>query len=238
MSAGDCLMSESKRSFTALLALLVVLTAPAQAQMQMTSPTYSRDQSVAGQAIYDQQCAHCHGTSLNNGEFGPPLSGEEFPQKWGNQSAAAVFDSIVRTMPQAEPGSLSPRQGRELLAYILAKNAVAPSDTPLPSEFAALERMIMPTPANGLLGGLVNGIPLMPAPHPTPNPLDKITPVTEAMLQSPRDDDWLTWRRTPNDGGFSRSSRSTTAMWIGSRLPGPGHCRTDRTSRPHSFMTV
>lgn len=59
-------------------------------------------------------------------------------------------------------------------------------------------------PPGGPGGGLS---PLAPPPPPPPvkrpNPLDKITLVTDAMLQNPPDSEWLTWRRTYDDQGFS-----------------------------------
>ena len=58
--------------------------------------------------------------------------------------------------------------------------------------------------APGPGGGLS---PLAPPPPPPPvkraNPLDKITAVTDAMLQNPPAGEWLTWRRTYDDQGFS-----------------------------------
>ena len=51
-------------------------------------------------------------------------------------------------------------------------------------------------------GGVARGteLPAWPAPR---NPLDVITPVGDEMLASPRPGDWLTWRRTYDDLGFS-----------------------------------
>src|SRR5262245_51034290 len=43
-------------------------------------------------------------------------------------------------------------------------------------------------------------LPTWPAPR---NPLDAITPVTDAMLANPAAGEWLTWRRTYDDLGFS-----------------------------------
>ena len=43
---------------------------------------------------------------------------------------------------------------------------------------------------------------LPPAPKKA-NPLDKITPVTDALLQNPPTGEWLTWRRGFDDQGFS-----------------------------------
>ena len=73
----------------------------------------------------------------------------------------------------------------------------------------------------GSLGGMLIGLgfaqapggpggglsPLAPPPPPPPakraNPLDQITAVTDAMLQNPPAGEWLTWRRTYDDQGFS-----------------------------------
>src|SRR5262245_60419661 len=43
-------------------------------------------------------------------------------------------------------------------------------------------------------------LPVWPAAR---NPLDAMTPVTDAMLANPPAGDWLTWRRTYDDLGFS-----------------------------------
>jgi len=51
-------------------------------------------------------------------------------------------------------------------------------------------------------GGLTPGVVLPPVP-PRVNPLDKITRVTDQNLISPVSADWLTWRRTYDDLGFS-----------------------------------
>jgi alcohol dehydrogenase (cytochrome c) len=46
------------------------------------------------------------------------------------------------------------------------------------------------------------GVTLPPSPSRA-NPLEKITPVTDAKLASPPAEDWLNWRRTLDDMGFS-----------------------------------
>ena len=47
---------------------------------------------------------------------------------------------MINTMPLAAPGSLSPEQAANLLAYVLQRNAVAISDRPLPSSADGLGR--------------------------------------------------------------------------------------------------
>ncbi len=54
----------------------------------------------------------------------------------------------------------------------------------------------------GPSGGLS---PLAPPPPPVSvaNPIDKVTAVTDAMLRNPPASEWLSWRRTYDDQGFS-----------------------------------
>ena len=63
-----------------------------------------------------------------------------------------------------------------------------------------------PQPSNPAPAGPGGGLsPLAPPPPSVErrNPLDKITPVTDAMLENPPEGEWLTWRRTWDDQGFS-----------------------------------
>jgi alcohol dehydrogenase (cytochrome c) len=50
--------------------------------------------------------------------------------------------------------------------------------------------------------GLSAGVTLPPSPQKI-SPLEKLTPVTDAALIKPAPGDWLTWRRTYDDQGFS-----------------------------------
>ena len=60
----------------------------------------------------------------------------------------------------------------------------------------------LPKQPAGPGGGLspYASLPSLPA---RPNALDKLTPASDALLIHPPDSDWLTWRRTYDDVGFS-----------------------------------
>jgi alcohol dehydrogenase (cytochrome c) len=60
----------------------------------------------------------------------------------------------------------------------------------------------LPAPPPGPGGGISPFVTLPPAPS-KPSPLDKLTPISEALLNNPPPGDWLTWRRTYDDVGFS-----------------------------------
>ena len=62
--------------------------------------------------------------------------------------------------------------------------------------------------ANAPGGGVAKDTVLPPWPAP-PDPLRTITPVTDTMLSNPPAGDWLTWRRTYDDMGFSALKQIT-----------------------------
>jgi mono/diheme cytochrome c family protein len=84
----------------------------------ITQGAYSATQATRGQAIYTAQCADCHGKALE-GAIGPPLVGDAFLSNWSARSLASLVDKTQKTMPFNSPGSLSPQQSKDLVAYIL-----------------------------------------------------------------------------------------------------------------------
>jgi alcohol dehydrogenase (cytochrome c) len=63
--------------------------------------------------------------------------------------------------------------------------------------------MLLPARSGKGTAVLAADVKIPKNPNPTPNPLIKITPVTEAMLTTPAPGDWLSWRRTRDGSGFS-----------------------------------
>lgn len=115
--------------------------------------------ATAGAALYQAQCASCHGA---NGEGapgnppGPPLIGRE-PREgfgFGNDpklvrtvgnywpEATTLFDYIKRTMPLSAPGSLSDSDVYSLTAHLLVANEILPAGATLDS--ASLMAVKMP----------------------------------------------------------------------------------------------
>lgn len=94
--------------------------AGAQAPTSVLGGVYTADQAKRGQAVYSENCAACHGDDLNGSEAFPALTGNGFVGGWGN--LGEVFEKISMTMPATAPGSLTPVQNTEVLAFILSKN--------------------------------------------------------------------------------------------------------------------
>ena len=105
-------------------------------------------------------------------------------------------------MPPAAPDTLGDAVYAQLLAYLAQENGVTAGTRELTSDAAALRAAMLPAAAGGPSGGLTTGVRI-PAPPPRANPLDRLTAVTDAMLTSPADGEWLTWRRSFDNLGFS-----------------------------------
>jgi alcohol dehydrogenase (cytochrome c) len=175
---------------------------PAAGAQQLTNPSYTREQAAAGKAAYPDACASCHGANLDDGERAPPLKGAPFRQRWGRQTVETLYTYIRTRMPPARPGSLDGTATVALAAYLLQENLQLPGDEELPADPAALRAMLFPSGIPNPGGGLTAGVGIPPLPERA-SPLDKITPVTDAMLARVPDGEWLTWRRGHDSTGFS-----------------------------------
>jgi alcohol dehydrogenase (cytochrome c) len=167
--------------------------------------TYTADQATKGKDTYEKSCASCHGNTLSGSEFATALKGLTFTNSWGGRSAEALFTYIHTKMPPANPGQLEPEATAQVIAYLLEQNGVQPGTTELPTDTAALAAMQIPRGATVRSAPMMPLSPLAPPMKPVilPNPLDSFTPVTDEMLRNPSPGEWLLWRRTYDDHGFS-----------------------------------
>lgn len=74
-----------------------------------------------GRAVYAARCAPCHGPSFEGVEEAPALIGARFEAKWRGQMAK-LHEKISRSMPQDDPGSLSPADAADVTALVLTAN--------------------------------------------------------------------------------------------------------------------
>jgi len=202
----------------------------AQGVMNRNIATFTAEQAAQGKAAYAKNCASCHGEDLSGGEFAGSLKGITFSQHWGGKTAEALLTYTSTKMPPAAPGSLGDNTYAGIVAYMLEQNGTQPGDAEFPTDAKALAAMTIPR------GATLRSAPVMPysplvalaPPRKLANPLDKITPVTDEMLQNPPEGDWLLWRRTYDDHGFSPLAQISRAnvgdlrvAWAWSLLNGP-----------------
>jgi mono/diheme cytochrome c family protein len=132
--------------FRVALALMLEMTAVgagaggAQAPKTQWDGVYSEEQSVRGAVLYTQSCVSCHGEDLLGGgaESAPPLIGSRFSAKWDDRTLVNLLDSMVMSMPQDAPGSLSRDQQLDILTFILARNGFRAGKTDLASKAEVL----------------------------------------------------------------------------------------------------
>jgi len=160
------------------------------------------EQASRGKAVYDGNCASCHGANLDNGQFGPPLLGSAFKMHWASQSANALFTYIAAKMPPAAPGGLSDRAYSDVEAYVLRANGVAIGSSELAPVRTQSDIAVRTANRDATYQSVMAARKKL---------LAGLTPVTEEMLQHPPDGDWLVWRRTYQNLAYSPLQKIGTA---------------------------
>lgn len=103
---------------------------------------YTVAQAEAGQEAYIEHCAACHGTDLRGvGPFAP-IIGATFMDRWGEQSAAALYSYIHATMPDGAGGSLAEEAYADIFAYLLRRYGHEEGEEPLPADRELLEDLL------------------------------------------------------------------------------------------------
>jgi alcohol dehydrogenase (cytochrome c) len=207
------LLPRSKRAvgcgfLAGIAGVLIGLQFPWELNAQASeNATWTAAQADNGKTVYSQNCASCHGPNTDDGEFAPPLKGAAFQQKYGGKPINELISYMTRSMPPGNPGSLGPSPYLQVAAFLLQQNGAPAGAVELQADAT---RLIFPAGAPGGRGGpgpgggLTPGVKLPPAPaKANPNPLEKITQITDATLQNPPAGDWLTWRRGFDYQGFS-----------------------------------
>jgi mono/diheme cytochrome c family protein len=95
---------------------------------------YSADQAQRGQALFETTClGGCHNAASHRGPV--------FKGHWDGRTLFDLFEIINDTMPDDDPGSLSPKQSAEIVAYLLKLNGQPAGTGDLPIEPAALKKI-------------------------------------------------------------------------------------------------
>lgn len=136
-----------------ILLALGMASGPAQtpsstpdAKATTATGVYTAAQADAGKALYASKCSMCHGAKLEGGGQNPPLAGQSFLGQWKGQSLDDLYTMIQATMPATNPGSLTPDQTVQLMAYILKANAMPEGKTNLSKDEADLKTIQIAKP--------------------------------------------------------------------------------------------
>ncbi|MEW6211251.1 MAG: PQQ-binding-like beta-propeller repeat protein [Acidobacteriota bacterium] len=129
-------------AFLALVFMREETTFSSVAGQSAESGVYTQAQAARGRALYDKQCALCHGSRLE-GASSTPLAGARFMEKWGrgNHNVDELYYITRTQMPFGAGGTLTRQQYIDIVAYILKVNGYKSGAQPLPLNSALLKRI-------------------------------------------------------------------------------------------------
>jgi alcohol dehydrogenase (cytochrome c) len=96
----------------------------ANAPASVGSAPYTAAQVTAGAQVYQQRCAACHGAQLQ-GVSAPALTGPGFANSHLNLTNVRTI--VTTQMPLGAPGSLTPQQYADVIAFLLKYDCVPAS---------------------------------------------------------------------------------------------------------------
>jgi S-disulfanyl-L-cysteine oxidoreductase SoxD len=133
-------------TFGAVLTVVLGLQIVRAQGASVTAGVYTDEQSKRGTELYKMQCASCHGEDLKGNEIIPGLAGDNFVNNWKGKSVGDLFEKIQMTMPALDPGSLTPEQTSDLIAYVLSVSKYPAGQTALASTMEALQQIKIDAP--------------------------------------------------------------------------------------------
>jgi mono/diheme cytochrome c family protein len=131
-------MTRTRLAIASLAFVQALILVSAQGKTTLDG-IYSEPQAARGEKIYADSCASCHGDDLSGGGQTPALAGKEFNVDWTDLTLGDLFDRTHGTMPADKPGTLTPAQTADVIAYLLKKGNFPAGAADLPSDAAALK---------------------------------------------------------------------------------------------------
>jgi mono/diheme cytochrome c family protein len=113
-----------------ILAAAIAERIAAQEGRTTLSGVYTLAQAEKGEDVYYGSCVTCHPKGT--------YAGASFKANWGGRPLSDLYDWVKTKMPKSDPGSLTPNQSVQVMAYILQQNKMPPGQTPMPTDRAVL----------------------------------------------------------------------------------------------------
>jgi mono/diheme cytochrome c family protein len=131
---------KARLGIASLLFVQALILVSAQSKTTLDG-AYTAAQATRGQKIYADSCTGCHGDDLSGGGQAPALAGKDFNADWNDLAMSDLFDRTNGTMPADKPGTLTPAQTADVIAFLLQKGNFPPGQTELPADSAALKAL-------------------------------------------------------------------------------------------------
>ncbi len=184
----------------ALASLFVALAWPLSAH----AVDFTLEQAAQGETLYQQHCAACHGTGLEGSGIAPPLAGTRFDITWRGKTADVLAFHVQRMPPAA--ANLNDTEYTNILAHTLAVNGFDAGRSALPTDRTELAELMIPA----LPDSTVDYTEPVERSATQNALLQKLSPVTQAMLENPPPEDWLLWGRSYAGQSYSPLARIDT----------------------------
>jgi len=196
------------------------------AQENLPPGPFTAGQVAAGRTAFMTSCAACHQANLSGQGDALPLAGRQFLSGWSGRTTADLYNLIHASMPANAPGSLSAPAYADITAFILYANGAKAGPVALMPATAVRIGSIANGSAPADLAGAApraaaaGGDPeAAPARRPAGPPVvphvsvagtvAHYTPVSEAMLTHPSDDEWPMFRRNYQGWSYSPLAQIT-----------------------------
>jgi alcohol dehydrogenase (cytochrome c) len=183
-----------KRRHSALASCLATILFQGVAS---AAPDGTSGDTAAAEQVYMTSCASCHGPARRGGEFGPALTGDAFRQKWQSKGPGALETFVRQAMPPMNPGGLASSdyaQLGQLLADSLAAGHAGGGDEEVGGELESGGAIPAQPNYDRIYADTISSRRSI---------LARLTRVTDQMLQDPPAGDWLAYRRSYENDGFS-----------------------------------
>jgi cytochrome c553 len=120
---------------------------PAAGTRSVRDGVYTEEQAKRGQAQY-RRCLLCHLDELQGDPARQiaPIAGDAFLEKWSSHPVKELFEKTSTTMPQDSPGSLSPQEYADVLAYVFQVNKLPAGKEELSAQKDQLDRILIEKP--------------------------------------------------------------------------------------------
>jgi S-disulfanyl-L-cysteine oxidoreductase SoxD len=102
------------------------------------SGIYTDAQVMRGEETYYGSCVNCHPKGT--------YSGSSFKTNWEGKALADLYDWVLNKMPKNDPGTLTPEQSADVIAYILKENGLPSGKTTIPTDAAVLRTIRIELP--------------------------------------------------------------------------------------------
>ena len=108
------------------------------AEVSVANTFYTTRQASRGDGLFRDNCVSCHASS----EF----AGATFERRWRNRSVGDIYEFILYSMPDDNPGGLPAQTYADIVAYMLELNDFPVGESELPTSMDALLQMKMGGP--------------------------------------------------------------------------------------------